>query len=27
VPGAGSEERVELENYFRSAADFMMNRE
>jgi hemoglobin len=27
VPGAGDVERVELENYFRSAADFLMNRE
>jgi hemoglobin len=27
VPGAGEAERVELENYFRSAADFLMNRE
>ena len=27
VPGAGPEERVELENYFRSAADFLVNRE
>jgi hemoglobin len=25
VPGAGDEERVELTNYFRSAADFMIN--
>jgi hemoglobin len=27
VPGAGDDDRVELENYFRSAADFMINRE
>jgi hemoglobin len=27
VPGAGAGERAELEHYFRSAADFMMNRE
>jgi hemoglobin len=27
VPGAGEGEQVELENYFRSAADFMINRE
>ena len=27
VPGAGPAERAELEHYFRSAADFMMNRE
>jgi hemoglobin len=25
VPGAGDEERTELTNYFRSAADFMIN--
>jgi hemoglobin len=27
VPGAGAAERAELEAYFRSAADFLMNRE